>query len=72
MSEGFGPGDGFRDQSHAYALTETQVAEARRTADLARGTGRWPAGKTLVRAIVLAIVAFVAGGWILTLLNAAR
>jgi hypothetical protein len=72
MSEGFGPGDGFRDQSHAYAVTETQVAEARRNADLARGAGRWPAGKTLVWIIVLAFVALVGGGWILTFLNASR
>jgi hypothetical protein len=72
MSYGFGPGDGFRDQSHAYALTETQVAEARRTADLARGPGRWPDGRTLAWIIVLAIVAIVGGGWVLTFLNASR
>jgi hypothetical protein len=72
MSEGFGPGDGFRDQSHAFAVAETQVAEARRTADLARDPGYWPAGRTLIRIIVLAIVALVGGGWILTFLNASR
>jgi hypothetical protein len=72
MSEGFGPGDGFRDQSHAYALTESQVAEARRTAHLARDLGRWPAGRTLIWIIVLGIVALVGGGWILTFLNASR
>jgi hypothetical protein len=72
MSEGFGPGDGFRDQSHAFAVTETQVAEARRVAHLARDPGRWPSGRPSARTVALAIIALVAGGWILTILNAPR
>ena len=72
MSEGFGGQEGWRNVNDAIALGETQVAEAGRSARFARDPGRWPETRTMARAVVLTIAAIIVGGWLLTLLTAAR
>jgi hypothetical protein len=72
MSESFGLGDGSNDLTNTFAMTDTKVAEASRMSRHPTSMGRWPRGTTVVRVILGAIVAIILGGWLVTLLAAAR
>lgn len=72
MSDGFGGLEGWGNPNDSTGVADTQVAEARRSAQLGVDTGRWPETRTMARAVLLTIAAIVVGGWLLTLLNAAR
>jgi len=72
MSESFGLGDGMNDLTHTRAMTDAKVAEATRMPRHPTAMGRWPKSATVVRVIVVAVAAIVLGGWLVTLLTAAR
>ena len=70
MSEGFGGLEGWGNPNDSTGVADTQVAEARRSAQLGIDTGLWPEARTIARVVVLTVAAIVGGGWLLTLLNA--
>ncbi len=64
----FGLGDGSNDLANAGALAESLAADARQPRREVADTGRWPAAGTVVRVILLAGIAVVVAGWVLTAL----
>jgi hypothetical protein len=72
MSESFGLGDGTNDLTDTRAMTDAKVTEAARLPRHPTDMGRWPKSATVVRVIVAAVAAIVLGGWLVTLLTAAR
>ena len=72
MSEGFGGLEGWGNPNDSTGVADTKVSDVRRSAQLGSDTGRWPEGRTIARLVLLTVAAIVGGGWLLTLLNAAR
>ena len=72
MSDGFGGLEGWGNPNDSTGVADTRVKDARRSAQLGIDTGRWPEPRTMARLVLLTIAAIVGGGWLLTLLNAAR
>lgn len=72
MSEAFGLGDGMNDLTHTMAMTDVKVAEATRTSRHRPAAGRWPGPGGLLRIVGAAFLVLVAGGWLVTLITAAR
>ena len=72
MSDGFGGLEGWGNPNDSTGVADARVADARRSAQLGIDTGRWPEARPIARVVLLTIAAIVCGGWLLTLLNAAR
>ena len=66
MGEGFGLGDGPYDLSAIPGLADSRVSDARRTHRDRLDPGRWPAVGTVVRVLLLAFLAIVVIGWVVT------
>jgi hypothetical protein len=66
MSQGFGLGDGPYDLSATPGLADSQASAARQTHRDRVSVGRWPAPGTIVRVLLLALIAIVVIGWVLT------
>ena len=72
MSDGFGGLEGWGNPNDSTGVADTRVADARRSGQLGIDTGRWPEARTVAGVVLFMIVAIVGGGWLLTLVNAAR